>query len=126
MKTLKITLIGLALIAAGALSAQSHYQGKVTAAEPYEVYILHLPKEGDAYWIRWDIWEYYEEYRITVQPFDRIEAIWVSQCSRDTIARAYFNGERKRNRQKADIAIQPGDTFEMGNWPFRDRLTAKP
>lgn len=118
MKKLRLILIAALLLIAAALCAQSHYQGNVTAQEPYEVHILNIPKNGIPEFIRWELWEYYEEYRITVQPLDRVEALWISQCTGDTIARAFFNGERKRIRLKSDISILPGDVLEFGTWPF--------
>ena len=119
MKNLKTVLIIAALImAATAATAQSKYRGKVITNEPYEVYIVHIPKEGKPYWVRWELWEFYEEYRVVVEPFNRIEAVWVSQCTRDTIARAFFNGERSGSKQEQDIYFQNDTLYEFGTWPF--------
>ncbi len=92
MKTITLLLMLIPMIA----TAQTKASGKVIADEPYEVWINDHYKDGSEFWIRWEMWEYYQDYMITAKEGQEIKSAWISQCTGDTLAKAVFYGSDSR------------------------------
>lgn len=113
MKAIKILVVGLMAMQSHSAFAQTFAKGNVQANEPYEVHIMDIDKAGNDRWVRWELWEYYGEYRVNVAKGDTIKAVWVSVCTGDTLARAQFIGGNSRYKHIQDIALD-GSTFVIG------------
>ncbi len=115
MKNLLLLLITLTTLSC---SAQYNLkaQGKVVSNEPYEVWIKDY-KKGEAEWIRWELWEHYEDYYLSAKENERIHVLWISQCTNDTIGEAYFSGGYHKE-QVNDTIYLDGSTYEFGTWIY--------
>ena len=109
---IKITAVLLLLCPVG-MSAQTIAKGEILANEPYIVLIEHINRDNGKEWIRWDIWEYLNEYEVKADSFMRITALFISQCNGDTLAIAHFNGGLSREVIKQPITLD-GSTYELG------------
>lgn len=67
-------------------------KGVVISDTPYEVRISDNGTES----VRWEPWEWYQNYDIKVQQGDTITAYWISQCNGDTLAVREFIGTNER------------------------------
>lgn len=116
-----IMAIALILFASLSLSAQMVAKGKVHSDSKYEVYIQDFNRSNQPVWVRWEPWEWYQNYHIKVDKYDRITAVWIDACTRDTLAVAHFNGALKKRKYKKLITLD-GSTYEVGKWPFEALL----
>lgn len=116
-----IMTIALIIFATLSANAQTIAKGDVYSDADYEVYIQDYNRSDTRVWVRWELWEYYENYNIKVDKYDRITAVWVDSCTRDTLARAHFNGELSRYKYKEPLYLD-GSTYEIGKWPFAELL----
>lgn len=83
-------------------------KGVVISDTPYEVHISDSPTES----VRWEPWEWYQNYDIKVQKGDTITAYWISQCNGDTLATAIFSGTDTRKVVNDTIFLN-GSTYSF-------------
>lgn len=112
-----IIAIALVLFGASQLSAQTIAKGDILSNEPYTVLIEHINKDNQKELIRWEVWEYIDAYDVKADAFMRIKAIFLSKCTGDTLATAYFNGGLSREKIRQDIILD-GSTYELGTNPY--------
>lgn len=109
-------LIGLATEAQG----QTIAKGQILSNEPYKVLIEHINRDNQKELIHWEIWEYIDEFEVKADEFMRIKVLFLSRCSGDTLATAYFNGGLSRQKIKEDIILD-GSVYEFGTNPYAER-----
>lgn len=110
-----ILILAIALVLFSALSAQAqtNAKGNVIANELYEVYIQDHNAMGCEVWNRYEIWEYYQNYWARVDDGFTLEAVWISQCSRDTLATLTIHGTPEKQKIRLDITLD-GSDYEWG------------
>lgn len=111
MKTL-LTTLALALIMT--CQAQTKAKGKIESTEPYYAHILHFGQDNTGEWIRWEPWEWLQEYDVKIEPGNRIRVMFISQCSGQVIARVNFTAGHAKEKINQDIALD-GSEYNIGS-----------
>ena len=117
---MKTILTAVILCAALSATAQTKAKGKIESSEPYKVLIEHINRDNQKEMIHWEVWEYIDEYEVKAKEFMRIKVIFLSRCTGDTLATAYFNGGLSREKIKQNIILD-GSTYELGTNPYASR-----
>ena len=114
-------IVGALILTALATQAQSQTiaKGQILSNEPYKVMIEHINRDNQKELIHWEVWEYYDEFEVKADEFMRIKVIFLSRCSGDTLATAYFNGGLSRQKIKDDIILD-GSVYEFGTNPYAE------
>ena len=105
MKTKTILLALICTVFCLTANAQLKAKGNVYAAEMYEVYIKDYNPAGCAVWNRFELWEYYKNFWARVENGHTLEAVWISQCTRDTLATLTIHGNEHKKRVAQDITL---------------------
>lgn len=112
-------IIGILILTALATTAQGQTiaKGEILSNEPYKVLIEHINRDNKKELIHWEVWEYMDAFEVKADDFMRIKVLFLSRCSGDTLATAYFNGGLSREKIKKDIILD-GSIYEFGTNPY--------